>query len=276
MDIKDIIINIMKKADTLQGVERDLLKRKRVGTIGWLIALAAAIHQVLGIILDAKYLENISKIIKDPAGVQLKYLIGLIVLAIGLGLYFTVKRTKILLKESEEPFRYTFWINELVTVNKTPGERFKLKDEDRFHLLHHDLMERLNDRIRRLSLLDSSSAKTGEVVERKLTSHIHIDGHYAIREKKSGEWGIHVMPRVRIGPSTNPSILATPVKFNIYGDNKVKDKKPDDGKTGNENAETDKTVECNLDANRYNQIVERVYSTVATQIYKQIHIHFYS
>ncbi len=133
-------------------------------------------------------------------------------------------------------------------------------------------MERLNQRIQRFSLLDLKSskqdftAKAGSNSETNLTSHIHIEGHYAIREETGGQWVIHVMPRVRIGPSSRPATLAYPVKFPL-GEGASEAHRVDSKRT----TETrDDVAEETLGADQYNQLVERIYSSVATEVYKQI------
>src|SRR5204863_7235487 len=83
-----------------------------------------------------------------------------------------------------------------------------------------------------------------------LGSHIASKGHYAIREVEKETWIIEVMPRVRIGPAESPWTLSPPVKYPL-------------------NVEEPKFA---LDADSYNQIVERVHSAVATEVYRQIEI----
>ena len=52
----------------------------------------------------------------------------------------------------------------------------------------------LHDQDAALDLLEKAEGKENTPGER---SHVHIDGHVAIREERHGEWVIHVMPRVR-------------------------------------------------------------------------------
>lgn len=131
-------------------------------------------------------------------------------------MFFILRRTSLLLKECKEPFRYTFWIEPFKVVEKTPGERFTLKGDDRFHLLHHDLAERLNQRVQRFSILeepphsDESGTKAAPKLKRQ-SSHIHIKGHFAVREEKDERWVVHVMPSILIGPTGRSATLAPPV-----------------------------------------------------------------
>ena len=66
---------------------------------------------------------------------------------------------------------------------------------------------------------------------------------------------LHVWPRVRIGPESNPFTLAFPVRLPL---DEEKPEKITQGST--------------LDVEEYGRLVERVYSSVATEIYKQIEI----
>jgi tetratricopeptide (TPR) repeat protein len=252
------IFGIIDRLKLVQGVERELLKRKRRSTISLLIALAASIQPMLSAIFDKDYLKILMEWDFDFSKFPLYQLLGIGVVVIGLSVALLLKRTSILLKESEEPFQYSFWIEPFKRVKVDPDEPFGITCSDSFHekdnrflkLLHHDLMERLNERIKRLSLLDVDSLKKSDpTIQEKLTSHIHIGGHYTIRQGKE-EKLIHVMPRIRIGSAVKPFTLASSVKYRI-----------DENENG-----------CNIDTGRYNQIVERIVSSIATEIYRQIDI----
>jgi tetratricopeptide (TPR) repeat protein len=268
----------------VQGVERQLLRRRRAGTLGGVIAIAWAAIQILISVVNKKYLQNIDEFVRNlvsgqwgelvggAQGLSLYELAGILVLTAAIVTYLLLRWTSFLQKEAEGPFRYTFFIDPFQPVADTPAKRFTLKEDDRFHLLDHDLMERLNQRIQRFSLLDlksseqNSTAKAGSNSERNLTSHIHIEGHYAIREETVGKWVIHVMPRVRIGPSNRPVTLAYPVKLPLGEGAREADRVG--SKTKRETRED--VGEEALDADQYNQLVERIYSSVATEVYKQI------
>ena len=256
--------NIIPTADQLklvQGIEGNLLRRRRSGTISATIALAGAIFQIVLSFSEKDYLESVGNFfinlvqlrfgeLLGPKGLSVHELTGILVLVIGFSTYFLFRWTSFLLKESEEPFRYTFSIDSFTQVEKTPDKRFTLNAADRFLLLHHDLMESLDRRIRRFSLLDTG--KEG-VDKGTLTSHIHIRGHYAIREEKAGKWVIHVMPRVRVGPSNSPETLAYPVKYALL-EEKVK-RKEKEGKEEKSEDTNSEAANADLDADKYNQIV---------------------
>jgi len=194
-------------------------------------------------------------------------IIGVIILLFGVGFLFISRHTRFLMKETNEPFRYTFWIDEFKpavksnepekgadTTNKNKNTEPDNSDPAGYSfdksssLLRHDLMERLNQRIGRFSLLDLSDLSKEPDAEQTLSAHIQIDGYYAIREHATGEWMIQVMPRVRIGSKGNPSTLSFPVRFAL------------------------EPGEKKLSPERYNQLVERVYSSVATEIYQRIEL----
>jgi tetratricopeptide (TPR) repeat protein len=256
----------------VQGIESNLLQRRRMSTIGGLVGIGAALLQFTVALLEEDYFKNLTAFLGNLltgkwselsgllTGVSFAEVIGITVLVAGFGTYIVLRRTKFFMKESEEPFRYTFWIKPFTAVEDTPGNRFTLREDDRLVLLHYDLMEKLNYRIKRLSLLDADSLSDDK--QEMLSSHIHIEGEYTIREEKRGSWVLHVMPRIRIGPPGKPQTLVYAVKYplvithqeNINGDEP-------DSKAG---------VDFSLDADRYNQIVERVYSRIATEIYRQI------
>ncbi|HVO68260.1 MAG TPA: hypothetical protein VMT12_17420, partial [Syntrophales bacterium] len=255
----------------IQGIEERLLRRKRVENTSLIIAVFITVFTLLLDALTSKkysieviiqYLNNFTKfvwyiLIGESAVAFRQYkpvyeLSGLFIALTFFAFYLLLKRTQILFKYSEEPFRYTFWIEPFKHVRDTEKEPYKIGAEDRFHnLLHHDLMERLNERIKRLSLLNPE--KLDDAGKKNLSSHIHIAGHYTIREARKDEWVVHVMPRLRIGPSVRPETLANPIKYTL------------------DNCETLCTLE-RLDADQYNHLIERIYSGIATEIYRQIKI----
>lgn len=263
MRLQDLI-SITDQLKQVQGVEKQLLQRRRKGVIGGWVALAAVIFNVLAICLSAllKILNKEAISVNDFIEfIKTPYvLIGMSVGILAVVIYFFYRWTGFLLKESEAPFRYTFQIMPFAQVEKTPDNRFTLAGGDRFHLLHHDLMERLNDRIKRLSLLDAESLNDNSKNSR--TAHIYIDGHYVTRENKDGQWIIHVMPRVRIGPPSNPTTLANPVEYELTLESGEV--------TQATEQENYKAKRAEFKAEQYDQIIERVYSSVATEIYKQI------
>jgi tetratricopeptide (TPR) repeat protein len=244
-----------EQVNDLRNIESALLTRKKNGKIAGWVALLSAFIQMLIIlypylqqILDSSYEFQITQYLNDP-----KKLLPVIGIGIGTLIYLLLRRTSFLLKETKEPFRYTCWVEPFSVVKDTPGDRFNLKAGDRFNLLHHDLIELINQRIKRFSFIemppDKSENDGASVTDLRKSSHIHIYGHYAIREdKNNNEWIIHVMPYVRIGSQGSPATMAQSVRFPLSTDDS-----PDE-----------------LDTYEYNQLLERVYSRVTTEIYAQI------
>jgi len=289
MKLRDLI-PVSDHLKWVQGVEANLLRRRQIGNQGgfflmilgvllqfWIFLFgeisAELVLGYLSVFIEYSHNKIIGASTESyiPAYDLIAAMSGIFLILAGFGIIFLVRHTRFLVKESEEPFRYTFWIDKFKPVAGIgPGKESENTDHPvdagqsepefaysyHFHLLHHDLKERLNLRIKRLSLLDLDSLKSektgfGEqdsISESalRLTAHIHVDGHFTVREKKNNERIIHVMPRVRIGAPGKPTTLAFPVKFSLE--------------------ENDST----LDADYYNQLVERVYSSIATEIYKQI------
>jgi tetratricopeptide (TPR) repeat protein len=260
----------------VQGIESNLLQRRRMSTIGGLIGLGAALLQFTIALLEEDYFKDLTTFLGNVltgkwselsgtlTGITFAEVIGISVLVAGFGTYIVLRRTKFFMKESEEPFRYTFWIKPFTAVEDTPGNRFTLREDDRLVLLHYDLMEKLNYRIKRLSLLDADSLP--EDKQEMLSSHIHIEGEYTIREEKKNSWVLHVMPRIRIGPPGKPQTLVYAVKYPLV----ITHQEDINGDEPDSDADSKTGVDFSLDADRYNQIVERVYSRIATEIYRQI------
>jgi type III secretory pathway component EscV/tetratricopeptide (TPR) repeat protein len=276
MKLSDLIPTT-EQLKQIQGVEKQLLQHKRTGIISSLsLAGLGAVLQIVQWISKEYDIRDVGisfwnfyKIILGKADAQYFQpdfgVMGLLIILLSIILYFIFKRTKLLLKESEEPFRYTFWIEPFKRAKEKEDKPFSIESGDRFHrddkrlrnLLHHDLMERLNQRIGRFSLLEiKSTTPSGEKSDSKdrhyLSSQIHIEGHYTLRIGKNGEDRVvHVMPRVRIGPPDQSATLANPVVFVLN--------------TGG--TESDKPEMSTL---QYDQIVERIYSSVASEIYRRI------
>jgi len=300
MGIQDLLPSADQRK-RLQDIEANLLRRRNVGTGAGVVAIASASLQVVLALAEKGYLEKIGLIIYGlirlrfdelaKLDISAGQIIGWVVLFAAAGTFFILRWTSLLLKESKEPFNYTFWVKPFEVVEKTPGKRFKLKGKDRFHLLHHDIAERLNQRIQRFSLLKEPPHPGGNGTKatpklKRQSSHIHISGHLVVREEDNERWVVHVMPSIRIGPPGRPAILAPPVKYslnrrNVSGNSHTGPQEavlpdglcPADATSENkhEAAKPDvKPVEYELSADEYNQIIERVYSRIATEVYAQL------
>jgi hypothetical protein len=239
----------------VHGIEAELLQRRRKGMLGGIVAIGAAVLQVIVAAVEKDYLGKVGKFFNDLShwhidASVLPELLGIGVIVLGIGIYFTYRWTSVLLKESEEPFQYTFWIEPFQLVSGTSRDEFDAAMNDRLSLLHHDLRERLSVRIKRLSLLNAESDVPQEA-RKNLSSHINVRGDYAVRLLKDDKWVLQVMPMIRIGPVGRPATLASPVKAKL-------------------NRNESDSHEQVLSAGTYNQLIERIYSEVASEIYRQI------
>ncbi|HKQ79951.1 MAG TPA: FHIPEP family type III secretion protein [Blastocatellia bacterium] len=236
----------------VEGVESGLEQRYRIGVIG----VIATLVQLVFLVANNEWFQ----MLRDGAWAPLvkQHWLSLLLLAGAMFSLLFAGWARFWLEESRAPFRYTYSIADFKPVI---GEKDEGGKEERLSVhLSHDLARRLNERIKRLSLLDDEYVKASAEAQSKLSeskrrSHIHIKGHYIIRQNPDGEWLIDVMPRVRIGPPGSPETLAHEVKFKL----------PASGGNAESGANPP-----SLTARQYEQILERVYFSIATEIYKQI------
>jgi len=246
----------------VEGIESGLRQRKRLSAL----ALLAAAVQAVVLIANNGWFQALLN--QQWRGLITAHWPSLLILSGVVLTLFVSAWSRFWLEESQEPFRYTYSI-----VGFKPLSDQETQDDRLSFQLSVDLSERLNDRIRRLSLLDdvepekkgadAKESDNGEVGRRK--SHIQIRGHYVIRKKADDQWFVEVMPRVRIGPRGSPETLAHAVKFKLPAPGPVTPQ--------NNNGPQPATLEetpPRIDARLYEQILERVYFSIATEIYKQI------
>jgi hypothetical protein len=268
----------------VEGIESGLRQRQRLGIIGVLATLVQAIllvrnHEWFDKLVNTNWREW-------PAFFTGHWLPFLILAGV-ISSLLLAGWAKFWIKESQEPFRYTYSIADFKPVL---GDKAEGPKEDRLSFqLSHDLAGRLNDRIKRLSLLDeqpeikAEQAKDEGHTQPKLEptkrkSHIHIRGYYVIRQKPDDQWFVEVMPRVRIGPKGSTETLAHPVKFRLpknEEDPKLGAKEKQATAKDKEGVPAATTLNTGpapptMTARQYEQILERVYFSVATEIYKQI------
>jgi tetratricopeptide (TPR) repeat protein len=106
-----------------------------------------------------------------------------------------------------------------------------------------DLTERLSRRIGRLSWLPEHLSDTTTA-----QSHIHIEGTYGVRKNAQGNWNVEVLPQVRIGSQKSPATVGHLVKFAVGPDDQA------------------------LAPEAYEKLLERLYFSVASHLYRQIRI----
>lgn len=160
-------------------------------------------------------------------------------------LFIVFKYTGFLFDQSKQPFRYTVYIQNFAQLAADTDCQLTAGAKQ-IELLPSDLMERIQLRLRRFSLLPP--AKEAGDQQRTLASHFQIEADYAVRKDKSNALTIHVWPRVRVGAASNPFTVAYAVRLPLP-----------------KNA-------TGLSPELYQRLVERVYSSVTTEIYKQIEV----
>ena len=157
MKITDLLPDA-KQWEALQGVEKDLVHNRRTSRTGAIIAIAAIIVQAIAAI-QGPYLANLGQFLANlisgnwdqlfgEGGLDLYEAIGLSVVVAGVLIYAGYGWISFFFKESEEPFRYTFWIDKIELLNGTgqtgdDSEDSPFKGIDRIDLLHHDVKERV-------------------------------------------------------------------------------------------------------------------------------------
>ncbi len=266
------LIDLLKQGhslEILQGVEKKLLKGRRQQKISGFLLVATLLIQLVVLATTDRfdilsnfpsYVSSFFKFIRDlftnwealptytiPPEVLLFY--GLFIFLLIL-FFFIVKNQFIRL--SEDPFQYTFWVNPFLLTQLDDNEKdvspLSVNEKNKLftfrELLHHDLIEKMSERIGRLSLLQVDKASQYS----HLSAHIHIEGYISLRQETKDRWIIHIRPRVCIGSFDGPFTLTTPVKEPIVL-NKLGE---------------------SITVEKYNQAMERVYSSVTTEIYKQI------
>jgi tetratricopeptide (TPR) repeat protein/voltage-gated potassium channel Kch len=233
------VSRILPPADLLsrvQGVEPVLQRGRTFQKFGLGAFLVSAVS-LLGSILSSPWWKDVTNAHWVRTGVHQWLLVAAaasFVVAVLL-----VGWLRIWVRASRTPFRYTYSIEAFTPVEGAA-------EEPRLAWLRHDLSTRLSRRIRRLSLLDEQYSKTTEAPD----SHIHIGGVYGIRTRSNGECVIEVMPWVRLGPTGAPASLAHPVRFTLTGGARE--------------------LQSSSGPPSYEKLVERVYFSVASRIYRRI------
>ncbi|MCR9016941.1 FHIPEP family type III secretion protein [Aquiflexum gelatinilyticum] len=255
MALKDLFLS-SEQLSQIEDMESSLIRRKKTSSVAGYLTIILAVLQVVFLLLEkGQELFAIGLQWKDFLdSFSSPYHVVFLVLFLFSAIYFFLARyTGLLLQESKEPFRYTFWIEGFQYFDSELKVASLCKGADQLSLyLHRDLMEMLNERIRRFSILvkESNSGVSEKLSSRnRKSSHIHVHGSFALREDLEGNLFVQVSPMVRIGPEDAPSTLASPVRFRIA-------EKGD--------------IDPDLSPSEYKQILERVYSRVSTEIYARI------
>lgn len=218
----------------LEGIEQGLRRRQSLGRIGVIGLLGLATVQIgLGV-------SSLTTSVSWSA-VMSQWWVFLASTVFAAILVLLVA-TKYWIKESRTAFRYTCRIVKFDAVAPTP--------DDALPWLRHDLAELLNDRVGRLSFLDDEPAQPEQQ-----EAHVHIAGEYLIRKEVQNGSDVRVLevtPRLRVGGPAASATLAHTVRYELPPETKRK---------GSEEV---------VPREHYDKILEQVYFSVATRLYKQI------
>ncbi|MGH2921953.1 MAG: hypothetical protein ACRDKU_07815, partial [Gaiellaceae bacterium] len=218
--------------NSLEGVEQGLRRRRNLGRVGGIGLLALATVQI------ALAVSSTATSVSWSAVMSQWYVFVASTLVAAALVLFVAARFWI--KESRTAFRYTCRIVNFDPVASTP--------KGALPWLRHDLSELLNDRIGRLSFLNEEP-KEPEYQE----THVYIGGEYLVREDSEKVRVIEVTPRLRVGGPSAAETLAHTVRYELP------ERKNGAG-----------PEELGLEPEDTDKILERVYFSVATRLYKQI------
>jgi hypothetical protein len=211
-------------------VERGLKQRRRVGILGLIGLLLWATAQLL--ILFSTWTGQLSS--QDWSELTARWwLYGSV--AILIVLVLALRWAKYWQREIKTPFPFTIYVREFVTVGQAdlPAE---------LDWLARDLRNLLGSRIGRLTFLDETSASADQG---PFEGHIHVAAEIGIRTDEDGRQAIEVMPRVRQGQAGNAETLAPSVRVRLHRQDS----------------------QGSLSTTTYQRLVERLYWSVATQVY---------
>jgi hypothetical protein len=160
--------------------------------------------------------------------------------------------TRLWFRESKEPFQYTYSITDFARAPHPESEATPVGSSP-IEWLALDLKEKLAERVPRLSLLEAKTVPDAEP-DGVPGSHVHISGWHGMRGDADRGWELEVVAEVRLGGVGAPSKLARSVRLKL------------------DDATCDAADEGppRLNEDGYRMLFERVYWSVASQIYAQI------
>ena len=251
--------------EQVTGIEDTLQTGRRLSIAGWFALLLGLVQAVIAI-ATGPTLQAISKlsfgsVLQELSSHWLSWTAAAtLVVAVVLGNW-----TRLWIRVSREPFRYTYSISDFEFI----GEG---KEDNLLPWLRVDLATKLSERIQRLSRLDHPPSADSSGHE----SHIQITGTYGVRKRQrnSGEPEVElveVVPWIQIGPSSAPARLAHTVTFRV--DTPAAVAGPPGaaaGPPGKVAVAQRSKLRDQLGTENYEKLVERIYFSVATEIYKQI------
>ena len=239
----------------VNGINEGLRKNKHLRDLGWFGVLLGAIQFVVVAANTSAWQLLTDPDQRDSLLENWPLLVSLLVFAFSLIAFIRIRGW---IKESKAPFRYTCSIADYLVVPPAP-------EHASFHVsprLRYDLAERLNERIARLSFLEEALVSEDGGTDGR--SHIHVGGELLIRERPDHTWGVEVTARIRMGGRQSPEKLAHPVKFTLGANS---GQSGDKVKMISRRGTTDPPP---LESKEYEKILERVYFSIATEIYRQI------
>jgi len=182
---------------------------------------------------------------------------ALVVAGVGLAAsLLLINWTRLWVRESKEPFQFTFSIEDLEAGPDALSLLGSSTGRNPLLWLRRDLTQKLGERIGRLSLLEDSQVPAEEPLDDAI-SHVHISGWYGLRRTEKGDWCIEVVPRVRLGGTAAPHKLARAINFRL-------------GPPGASSNQVARLHPPSLTNEQYRLLFERVYWSVASEIYAQI------
>jgi tetratricopeptide (TPR) repeat protein len=255
------VTEIFPPIDLLQQtakIELGLRKNMRLREWGW-VGIAVGTLQFLAVLVNT----DAWRLISDPerlADLKKNWLPMLSAVVLGASVVAFL-RFRSWIGESKAPFRYTCSIADFEVVPPPPEDAsFRIAPRMRY-----DLAERLNERVARLTFLDEKFVSgDGQDGDR---SHIHVGGDVLIRRRSDNAWYVEVTPRIRMGGAKSSERLAHSVKFTIAHSRRRGEKVTIMSRRGESNSSIEPPP---LEASDYEKILERVYFSIATEIYRQI------
>jgi len=263
--LKDLVLT-EDQLTLIQGIEGELRRRRRTSLWGLTLAGLGGVANVLLAVFDDSYWETLQELgaavwsrdwssVADALATSEFVLLALF--TVSLGAFLVLRLTRFFVSESEEPFRYTFWIDayeeEAESAEEPADTASRVQGlEPIRRLLHHDLRERIIKRIPRFSLLETGEGGARIDDSDALSSHVRVKGSFLLREMEGGRRQLQLMSRIRVGPPGSPETLAHPLRLPL----------PD--------APPDSQGGVGLSLAHYEQLVERAYSQVATEIYRRL------
>lgn len=212
----------------------------KVSIIGLLVAAVAQAVAIVAVATSGKKNTTALEQLLD----NVWFVVGLAALLLSLAVRYLAR---VWVSEANEAFRYTCSLGSFDPVTDTDGKMLP----DLCERLRHDVGRRLSERITRLTFLDEQVADAQ--FEPGRVPHLHVCGRFLIVEDRQGIDTLEVVPRVRIGSIESGESLAVPAEIKLETSVRWV------GVGG-----------IPLDPDIYERIVERVYFSLATEIYRQI------